>query len=420
MVQSSESPIGTNGNDGEDPLVNAGSEPTEKSANSSGTLWRARIWEKADNRGVPLATIIVAVVVSVVVLDINALLILLLWVLRTTILYVVVGGFVALLLSPLVRSVERIGISRGFASTIVFIVALVAFGGVVYLFTAPLVTALHHLAGQLPTLIRESEHGRGRIGHLLITFHLQRWASQNIPKLSKDITDSLKPAQALSVGAAAASTLVSLGTIAILALFILYESPRIWEGVLKALNPQRALRMNKIYHEVARSVGGYMLGNVLTSIIAGAVVYVTLEILGVPFAPLLAVWVALVDLLPLVGGLIAGVPVVIIAFVHSTPAGIVMLIVFIIYQQVENHLLNPLIMSKTVRMNPLWTLLAVLVGATLGGRIGAGLGAFIGALIGIPTGGAIQVVVREFHGGRKDTDSRHTQNAVDDVTTTQD
>ena len=163
-----------------------------------------------------------------------------------------------------------------------------------------------------------------------------------------------------------------------------------------------------------------MLGNVLTSIIAGAVVYVTLEILGVPFAPLLAVWVALVDLLPLVGGLIAGVPVVIIAFVHSTPAGIVMLIVFIIYQQVENHLLNPLIMSKTVRMNPLWTLLAVLVGATLGGRIGAGLGAFIGALIGIPTGGAIQVVVREFHGGRKDTDSRHTQNAVDDVTTTQD
>jgi predicted PurR-regulated permease PerM len=85
-----------------------------------------------------------------------------------------------------------------------------------------------------------------------------------------------------------------------------------------------------------------------------------------------------------------------------------MLVVFIIYQQVENHLLNPLVMSKTVRMNPLWTLLAVLVGATLGDRIGAGLGAFIGALIGIPTGGAIQVVLKEIRrGGRVDQNGEH-------------
>ncbi|MCL5445606.1 MAG: AI-2E family transporter [Actinobacteria bacterium] len=391
-----------------DESIGAGPEPIDRAEYPSGSPWRARIWEKADRRQVPLATIVVAVVVTVVVLDVNALLILLLWVLRTTILYVVMGGFVALLLSPLVRFVERSGISRGLASTVVFVVAIVAFGGIVYLFTAPLVTGLHHLAQQLPTLIRESEHGRGRIGHLLVTFHLQRWASQNIPKLSKDITNSLKPAQALSVGAAAASTLVSLGTIAILALFILFEAPRIWKGVLGVLSPQRASRLNHVYHEVARSVGGYMLGNAVTSIVAGVIVYITLTILGVPFAGLLAVWVALVDLLPLVGGLLAGVPVVIIALIHSTPAGIVMLVVFIIYQQVENHLLNPLVMSKTVRMNPLWTLLAVLVGATLGDRIGAGLGAFIGALIGIPTGGAIQVVLKEIRrGGRVDQNGEH-------------
>ena len=125
----------------------------------------------------------------------------------------------------------------------------------------------------------------------------------------------------------------------------------------------------------------------------------TLAILGVPFALLLGVFVALVDLLPLVGGLLAGVPVVIIAAIHSVPAGIVMLIVFLAYQQVENHVLNPVIMSRTVRLNPFWVLIAVLVGADLGGVAG-GLGSFVGALVGIPFGGAIQVViVRELRKG---------------------
>jgi predicted PurR-regulated permease PerM len=93
------------------------------------------------------------------------------------------------------------------------------------------------------------------------------------------------------------------------------------------------------------------------------------------------------------------VPVVIIAVIHSVPAGIVMLIVFLAYQQVENHALNPIIMSRTVRLNPFWVLLAVLVGATLGGRIASDLGTFVGALIGIPLGGALQVAVREIRRG---------------------
>ena len=81
-----------------------------------------------------------------------------------------------------------------------------------------------------------------------------------------------------------------------------------------------------------------------------------------PFALLLGVFVALVDLLPLVGGLLAGVPVVVIAAIHSVPAGITMLIVFLVYQQIENHVLNPVIMSRTVQLNPFWVLIAVLVG----------------------------------------------------------
>ena len=74
----------------------------------------------------------------------------------------------------------------------------------------------------------------------------------------------------------------------------------------------------------------------------------------------LAIWVGVVDFLPLVGGLLAGVPTVAVALLHSLPAGIVTLAAFLIYQQIENHILNPVVMSRTVRLNPLWVLLAIL------------------------------------------------------------
>ena len=170
-------------------------------------------------------------------------------------------------------------------------------------------------------------------------------------------------------------------------------------GFLSVFRPATSVRLERVINESIRSVTGYMLGNFLTSVIAGVISGATLAILGVPFALLLGAFVALVDLLPLVGGLLAGVPVVIIAAIHSVPAGIVMLVVFLVYQQVENHVLNPVIMSRTVRLNPFWVLLAVLVGAALGGKIGSDLGTFVGALIGIPLGGALQVVVREIRRG---------------------
>jgi predicted PurR-regulated permease PerM len=102
-----------------------------------------------------------------------------------------------------------------------------------------------------------------------------------------------------------------------------------------------------------------------------------------------------VAMIPLVGGLIAGVPSVLIAALHSPTSGLVMLIVFVGFQLVENHFLYPVVMSRSVRMNPLWVLLSVLVGANLGGVFGSALGALTGALVAIPVGGAIQVIFRE-------------------------
>jgi predicted PurR-regulated permease PerM len=361
--------------------------------------WRSRFSGSADRRGIPLGTIVVSVATVILLLDINAALILGLWVLRNIVVYIIIAFFFTLLMTPATRFLRRHGFSHGGATLTVFLVGALAVIGLVYLFTEPLVTAAVHFSKQVPSLVTEAKKGHGPLGRLLFRLHLQKYLSEGSAKFGSQITKVLKPATAFSVGAAAVSTVVTIVTIAVLTFFTMLEAPRMWHGFLGLFQPSTADRLHRVVNESIRSVTGYMLGNAATSVIAGIIVGITLQILGVPFALLLGVFVALVDLLPLVGGLLAGVPVVVIAAIHSVPAGITMLIVFLVYQQVENHVLNPVIMSKTVQLNPFWVLIAVLVGAALGGKVAGGLGTFVGALIGIPVGGAIQVIVRELRRG---------------------
>ena len=109
----------------------------------------------------------------------------------------------------------------------------------------------------------------------------------------------------------------------------------------------------------------------------------------------MGLWVALVDLLPQVGGALAGIPTVLFAAGHSLTAGIVTAVVFAAYTQIENHVLNPVVMSKTVRVSPLFVLVSVLVGASIGGWLGGVFGGFVAALLAVPTAAALQTVIRE-------------------------
>jgi predicted PurR-regulated permease PerM len=191
------------------------------------------------------------------------------------------------------------------------------------------------------------------------------------------------------------SGVVALVTVGVLTFFILFEAPRMIRGVLNWMRPERSLRVRRVLGDVGQAVAGYMLGNLATSMIAGIVIFVTLRATGVPYAGVLAIWVGIVDFLPLVGGLLAGVPTVAVALLHSLPAGIVTLVVFLVYQQLENHVLNPVVMSRTVRLNPLWVLLAILIGVELGGIVGSTLGGLVGALLAVPAASAIQVIARD-------------------------
>src|SRR5262249_1587060 len=275
---------------------------------------------------------------------------------------------------------------RGLPVAIVRFWPVLVFAGPAIAFGSPLINGLTHLADRLPSYVDQAQHGRGWIGQLIRRYHVSTWVQQNSSKIASYAQSLGKPALALGKGAV--SLLGALGTIFFLGVLLLLEGPKMRAWILANTTPERAATVTRVAAQVNRAVTGYMAGNVLTSVIAGAVVFVTLLVLGVPFPFLWALWVALVDFLPMIGGALAGIPTVLFATAHSLTAGIVTLVVFLAYTQIENHVLNPVVMSKTVQINPLLVLVSILVAASIGSWIGGVFGGFVAALLAIPAAGA--------------------------------
>jgi predicted PurR-regulated permease PerM len=350
----------------------------------------ARLFEAADRHHVPLRTILATAGV-VVAIYLGAKLI---YLLRNIVLLMLVAGFVTMLLNPAVAKVQRWIPRRGVAVMIVTLSSAVVFVGLAAAFGVPLVNGFTHLANRLPGYIASAQQGKGWVGHLVTRYHVQSWVQRNTPKLVGYAESLSKPA--LTVGKGAVSVIIELFTLFVLVLLLLLEGPKIWNWTLGQMSPGRGGTVTRIAADVSRKATGYMFGNLLTSLIAGIVVFVTLLILGVPFPLLWGLWVALVDFLPMIGGALAGIPTVLFAFfARGLTAGIATAVVFAVYTQIENHVLNPVIMSKTVRINPLLVFIAVLVGASLGSLVGGIFGGFVAALLAIPTAGALQVLVKE-------------------------
>jgi predicted PurR-regulated permease PerM len=242
---------------------------------------RARLRAAVSARGIPLATILVAVAVVVLTYLAGKLA----YRLRDVILMVAVAGFLALILNPLVVGLQRRRIRRrGHAVAVVTIWTVVVFAGLVAAFGYPLVHGLTHFSQQLPSYVQAAEHGRGWIGHLVLRFHLQAWVTRNAPKLQSLGATLARPA--LNVGKGAVSMLATLGTIFALLVLFLLEGPKMGRWLLDLMPPGRAAYYTRVAGEISQSVTGYAFGNLLTSLIAGLVVFVTLTVLGVPF-PLL-------------------------------------------------------------------------------------------------------------------------------------
>jgi len=309
-----------------------------------------------------------------------------LWVARHVLSWLLIALFLALALNPAVEYLQRHGVPRrGPAAGITFLLALAAVAGLGALFIPTLVDQVDSFANKVPDYIQDLTHGRGRLGFLETRYH--------IVERVKDAVQGGGVGK-FAVGAGAALTITksvltavaATVTIVFVTLFMLLEGPD-WMNRLYALLPEESRpRWRRVGHDVYRTVGGYVTGNLLISLIAGISSGVMLWIVGVPYAVALGLVVALLDLIPLAGATIAAIIVVLVAIAASgTGAAIVVGIFFLLYQQLENHLIQPLVYGRTVQLSPLAVLVAVLVGAEIAGVLGA-LGA-------IPIAGALQVVL---------------------------
>ena len=309
------------------------------------------------------------------------------WVARHVIAWIVIALFLALALDPLVGWIQHRGrISRGPAIGIAYLIVLVVIVGVGASFIPKLVDEVNGFVDALPNYAHDLTHGRGRLGFLETKYHVVEKVRQAVKNGGARKVLGLSGA-ALSVTKSVITIIAATVTIVFLTFFMLLEG-HAWVERFYGLFPEKSqARMRKVGHDIYRTVGGYVTGNILISLIAGASITIVLLITGVPYAVALGLLVAVLDLIPLAGATVAGVIVAIVAFLHSVPAGIIAVTFFIVYQQVENHFLQPVIYGRTVQLSPLVVLVSVLVGAELAG--------ILGALAAIPVAGSIQVIVRD-------------------------
>jgi len=343
-----------------------------------------------DRRPVPVRTMLVAIGLLLA----TALLLYVVLQVTQVLTWLVIAAFFGVALAPLVGLVQRRllgGKRRALATFLVFVVVFVLLAALVTAFVVPLVGEGTKIATALPDQIAAARAGRGPIGDLLQRTHALEWVQNNQDKIKSFASGLTAPAAGIVSGVA--TGLVGLITIIVLAYLIVLEGPQLVDGFVALFAPETGERIRRVGADCAKSVTGYISGNLLISVICGALTYIVLLVMGVPFAGLIGLFVGIADLLPLVGATIGGAVAVLAGFLHSGTAGIVVLVFFVLYQQLENHLLQPLIFARTVKLNPLTVIVAILIAAELRG--------VLGALLAIPVASMIQVIVRDLWDHRR-------------------
>ncbi|MEU5906960.1 AI-2E family transporter [Micromonospora sp. NPDC047527] len=301
--------------------------------------------------------------------------------------WIVVAAFFAIALKPAVdRLQSRFVRRRAVATLLVFLAAFVVLAVVATVILVPLLDDLARFADRAPEMLRDARAGRGPLGHLLERTGARRFLADHSGELRDVGTGLRQPAVVVLRGIV--ETVAGLVTVVVLAYLMVLEAPRITASVLAAAGDGQRARLRRVGRQVSRTVTGYLTGNLLISVICGALTFVVLTLTGVPFAGVIALLVAVTDLIPLVGATLGAVIAIGAGFLHSPTAGVIVIVFFVVYQQVENHLLQPLILSRAVRLNPLTVLVSVLLAVQLAG--------LLGALLAIPAAGIVQTLLREY------------------------
>ncbi|HEU4974540.1 MAG TPA: AI-2E family transporter [Baekduia sp.] len=308
------------------------------------------------------------------------------WVSRHVLTWVLISLFLAMAMNPAVDWLHhhRGVANRGVAAAIIYVLVLLALVGLGFLLVPPLADQVRGFVDAVPNYVDDLTKGRGPFGFLQTKYHV-------VDKIRKATEGGI----GLSSGASTAlaftrgivTAIFGIVTVVFMTFFMILEGPT-WMDRIYDLAPAHSRgRWENVGRRIAQTVSGYVTGNLFISFVAGAAASGVLFALGVPYSLALGLLVAVLDLIPLAGATIAGVIIVTVALLTSLTAGLAVAVFVVVYQQLENHLLQPLVYGRTVELSPLAVLISVLVGAEVAGVLGA-LGA-------IPVASSLQIVLSD-------------------------
>lgn len=306
--------------------------------------------------------------------------------LHQVVIWIAVSSLFAVVLHPpTTLLVRRAKLGRALAAIVVFFTGTVLVAGLGYLFVRPLVDQVNTSVNNFPGYVADARAGRGTIGHLVKKYNIVNYVDKNQPTLEKDLKSAEKPAEHVATGLL--NTLTAMATIVVVTFLLLIEGPSMMTGGLGLLSPPIRDRVRTVINDVVRALAGYMGGVLATSILAGVVSYFSLWALGIPFRGVLALWIAFTAFIPLVGVILGVLPAAAVGVIHSTPAGIAIVVIVVGFHLVENRTLGKRINAHTIALSPLGVAVSILAGFQLLG--------FLGVFLAIPAAGVIHVVARD-------------------------
>lgn len=302
---------------------------------------------------------------------------------RSTLVLVFVALFIAVGLDPIVAALTRRHIRRPWAVVAVLLAAVCIVGAFVYSAISPINDEVNQLVKEVPKWRNELSTGNGTLGHLARSLNL----SADLKNLDTAAVAKYFASGALGAGKVVLSTAASTIIVIVLTIYFLAALPSIKHFFAQLVPRTRRDRFDGLLDEVLAGVGGYLIGNLITSVVAGVGTYLWAIAFGIPYPLLLGLLVALFDLIPVIGSTIAGIIVALVALAVSLPAAIATAVFYIGYRFFEDYLLVPRVMRQAVNVSPVVTILAVLIGGALLG--------IVGALVAIPVAASIKLVLEQ-------------------------
>src|SRR5215207_926195 len=292
--------------------------------------------------------------------------------------------FIAVSLDPAVRWLTRRGMRRGWAVTLIFLLAIALFAGFLISVIPPLVTQGRNLVDDLPDYLTRLQRQSSQYRELNDRYNL----SDQLQGLATNLPGRLGSGLLGFTGRVFGAVFNGL-TVLVFTIYFMADMPRIRSGVVRLFPVERRPRARRVVDLVVDKVGGYMIGNIIVSVIAGLASLIAFSLLGVPFPVPLAFVVAICDLIPMIGATLGAVIGVTVALFTTGiwPTTVLVAAFFIAYQQLENYLIAPRVLKTTVELGAAAVLIAGLIGAAVLG--------LVGALMAIPVAAAFNVLLNE-------------------------